>query len=363
MIDKLLDTIKRYKHLVNPVATTFLDATDVKAAPTGRFKLSDDPKTNLALWNSIFVGGTAFPLAYLVNSLANKHHEAKVEDKLDKALVDKLNAMRPRVVADPDLGDTSAFTDLPEKELEQLEELKAVLNKKSSGDDDENTFVDDVGDKVSDVFSDIGKNMLPIAAVPLSVLAGVALSNHVNRERIKKQLADRRVQLRNIQAKLDRKHLQSRGLIKSDEPIEKSASSKRDSEPRKDNSFWSLFFEAPLMTSGLLTAILSIGAYNILRDRDKNLAKLKYLKETQLGSNTLQDTPRIGVIDLPVKPEEVLAIPGDKKQETLIATSEVPKQLDNKTGNRPLLENTEVFEEIVPRRHSLENNKEKDAIF
>ena len=355
MIDKLIDTIKRYKHLVNPVATTFLDETDVKAAPVGRFKLSDDPKTNLALWNSIFVGGTALPLAYLVNSLSNKHHEAKVEDTLNKALVNKLNAMRPRVVADSDIGDVSAFTDLPKKELEQLEELKTTLNKKSSG----GTVVGDLEDKATDALSDIGKNMLPIAALPLSVLAGVALSNHVNRERIKKQLAERRVQLRNIQSKLDRKQLQSYGLIKSDEPIEKEASNKRDEEPRKDNSFWSVFFESPLMTTGLLTTILSIGAYNVLRDRDKNLAKLKYLKNTQMGSNTLQDTPRIGVIDLPVKPEEVLAVPGDKKQETLIEVLDAPKQLENKPSNLRLLDNRDIFEELSPRT----NIREKDAIF
>lgn len=369
MVNKFLDTIARYRHLFNPLATVKYDPKDVTSAPVGSLRLSDDPKRNLALWNAIFVGGATLPLMYLVNTLANKHHEAKIEDKLDKAMVNKLNAMRPRVVSDPNLKDISAYTDLPEKELKQLEELKDSLSKNASEKKDKKPtgVLDSAADMLSNLFTDLGNNLIPITTVPAAALLGIGLSNYVNKKRIKKSLAERNVQLENIQAILDRKQLQESGLVKRDAaPAEDYGNLKKNA-----NTFKNVFLDLPLITYALLAPTLGIGAFNLMRSKDKNIAKLDYLEKTHLGANTLQDTPRISVIDLPVDPSEILAVPGDARQETIIDKEDdeddkkdnknkKTKQLENKSGNRPLLENKELFEEMVPRSAK---SKEKDAIF
>lgn len=370
MVDKLLDTVTRYAHLVNPAATLVHTGEGVKAAPGGSLRLAKDPKTNMSLWNSIFVLGSLGPLAYLVNTLANKKHEAEVEDKLNKSLVDKLNALRPRLVADADLSRTGAFTELPKKELKQLEDIKEALNKSAaeSTEDSKDSEVgwfdslsNAIGDNLGDIASDTSKNILPFAAVPAAVLLGVGLSNYINDKRIKNKLKERRTQLRNIQAKIDRRALQLAGLVKPDteETITKEASKKEgtnkfsDVHKQRENILSNTFIDFPLLGWAILSGALGLGAFHLLRKKDDNLAKIKYLQKTQLGSNVLQDTPQISVLDLPATPNEILVVPGDKKQQTLLESKPETKAKEAVA----LLDNNELFQEINPKK------EEKDAIF
>ena len=62
--------------------------------------------------------------------------------------------------------------------------------------------------------------------------------------------------------------------------------------------------------------MLGGAAYNVLKDNDENIAKIKYLKRRQLGSNTGQSTPQISVLDLPVRTENILATPGLASSDT-----------------------------------------------
>lgn len=377
MIKKVFDKIARYKHLFNPAATLVYKGEsggihDRLAAPVGSWKLSDDPKTNLALWNAIFVGGATAPLAYLINTLANKKHEAEVDEKFDKALVDKLNALRPRLVSGNKLGDVSAFSDMPKQELKQLDALIEKIDKKASVEkkaEDKETLDDAISEKISTFLGDVAKSSLPFLAIPAAGLSAIGLSNYINKQRIKAKLNKERMAVRNIQSLLDRKHLQLAGLIKADQAkpeisdnIAKQAStesekSKKEKEPNKENSIYTYGISTPALAWSLVATALGLGYFSLLRKNDKNLGKIKHLKKVQLGSNVLQDTPKISVLDLPATTDEILAVPGDKQQRTLTeAETKQTKELPNKAP-KALLENKELFTEVLPAA------SKKDALF
>ena len=188
MIKDIFNTIATYKHLFNPLATLNYKGDSPYAAPVGKLRLAKENKTNLALWNALFVGGGLLPLAFLANTLANKKHESEVEDAMDNALLEKLNAQRPRLVAGSRVGDMSAFTKLPKKELQQLEELKNVLYKDASGDgkDDDGRY-DKIESTVNDVLHGVvgntAKDMLPLLTIPTATLSAIGLSNYIQKNR------------------------------------------------------------------------------------------------------------------------------------------------------------------------------------
>lgn len=351
ILEKFWDTTKRYSHLFNPLATLVYDPKDVRTAPTGNMRLAEDDKLNTALWNSIFVAGSWAPAAFLINAVANLKAKGEVEDAYKKSLVDKLNALRPRVVADPNLKDVSAYTNLPEKEYRELKDLQKLIGKRASV---EKRAEDTFQQMVSKAVDGFVANAMPLALGTTSVLASIGLSNYLAKKSLKKELGDRRVQLRNVQAALDREMLREADLIKtaSATGLDKKAeddilSRTKPAGPERSNFFEQVGLSLPVLGWTLLALSSGIGGYAILRKRDKNLAKLKMLREQILGSNDLKDTPKINVIDLPVKAEEILAVPGDKKQQTLIEESKPIA----------LLENKEILTEVLPK------DKKKDAIF
>lgn len=340
---ELVNELVRYPHLFNPAYAFSHKGQSLSSAPKGRLRLAKDDKLNLSLWNAIYAAAGLAPLAFIVNAISNKKAESAMEDASDKASVAKLNALRPRVVADASRHNTKSFTELPRKELKQLDSLTESLEKVSSegeNSDNDNDFwgIEDwAKENLSSFLSNVAKSSIPFVAAPTAVLGAIALSNKLNRDRIKNKLKDQRTQYRKIQAAIDRKALQEAGLIKS--AANRSAAdraNKKDEESAVSN----LLFDLPGMLAVLATATLGLGAFNTLRAKDKNLAKIKYFTKRQAGSNILQDTPNISILDIPANPDEILLVPGDKKQQT-IANSNKPVAL---------LENKELFSEVSPAR-------------
>lgn len=345
--------------MANPFHSLLRSGTSIFDAPSGSWALSKDPKTNMALWNAIYTSGPAFGLAYLINNLANQKAESEVEEAIDTQLIDKLQSLRPRLVADPNLADVSAYTELPKKELKRLEEIKAGLPKSAANNDDGAEDDQDFSERASDSTKELIKNSIlntiPLAAFGLAAAGGIALSNKNNKDRIAKNLQARRTQLRNIQALIDRQMLADRGLIKA-------AAKKEGDKTGSGVGVLDAFVGLPITAHMLLAAALGLGSYGILSDRDKNKATLKYLKKIQLGSNTLQDTPQLSVLDLPVSPDKILAVPGDKKQQTLIKAEISPT--DDGVIDVVPIENSGILEELKAASDSeIESRKKKDALF
>lgn len=359
-----------YLHLVNPLYTLANTGEHPKSTPAG-LELSSNPKLNLALWNALYVAGTFGPLAFLVNTIANRKNDAEVESKLDKALVSKVEAMRPRLVSDPNLLDTSSFTARPKEELEELEELKSSLSKKSSEKQQDKGLMDWLSEGFSDLVSSGAAAAIPLATLPLAAIGGINLATSMDKDRIKKRLRERRIQLRNIQAYVDHNQLRESGLIKSDsnnktiselnDHIDKNASvnkiafGKDQDKPDFDSDVSGpkqVFIDVPMLSLLFGSTLFGGALYNILKSNDENRAIVKYLKDRQLGSNTLQSTPQLNVEDLPVSAQDILATPGDKNEETAY--------------NDP----AEIVQEYSPKQrkndrtsNNKSKNSKKDAIF
>lgn len=342
-IGKILD----YKHLINPLATTFSSGREPGDAPRfGGWSLFKDPKTNMAAWNAIYNILPLFGIGFVINAIANRKAESEVEDKLDAGVIGKLQALRPRLISDPNLKDVTSYTSLPKKELEQLEAIKGELAKSASDEENADSWV---VQQLKALVKDGFKNAIPIAAAIAAASSGIALSNKLNRDRIKKQLSDRRIELSNIQALLDHKMLADAGLIDENKPT--GVISKTANGPIRT------LLDAPMLAHILLSTGLGIGTYKLMTSQDDNKKKIKSLKKIQLGSNVLQDTPQLSVLDLPVKPEQILAIPGDKKKETVIAAvkdklEEIAKGGEDIIDVSPI-EDSGILQEI----------KKKDALF
>ena len=328
-----LKTILNHARLVNPARTIFSAGSSVWDAPGGgdpnsKWRLAKSDKLNMALWNLIYSAPAAFGLAYLINNVANQRAENDVEKKLNRQLIDKVQATRPRLVADPNLADITSFTELPGEELRRIDAAREQaaeksgnrkkLTKKAAGNLDE-IATETVRDAVSDAFL----SALPLTGAALAAYGGISLSNHLNKERIKKELLARRMQLRNLQAKLDHDMLVSRGLIKGasetvdqakvDRMVAEAKASTNTNRLQGDrgstSSLWDMILRVPVLAHVLMATALVTGAYSLLRKGDKNEKRLKHLKDMQLGSNVLQDAPQLSVLDLPVKAEDILDVP------------------------------------------------------
>lgn len=355
-----------YLHLANPLYTLINSGEDVKDTPAG-YEFSDNPRLNLAIWNAIGVAGTALPVAYLINTLVNRKTDADVESKMNKSLVSKLEAQRPRLVADPNLLDTSSFTELPKAELKELEELKATLSK-SASDEDEEGFMDWMGDKIKGMLAEGIYAGIPMATLPAAAIAGITLATETDKKRIKKRLQNQRMQLRNIQAYVDKRQLEEAGLVKADkstesvkdlnDKMEKSASIHKAS-----NSLPQLLLsDVPMVALTGGSAILGGALYNVLKDKDENLAIIDYLKKRQLGSNVTQETPRLSVVDLPVDPRSILATPGDKNEE--LAYEDPADIITEYKGSKSDKKNAKGDERKKSDDDSKNSkNSKKDAIF
>ena len=125
----------------------------------------------------------------------------------------------------------------------------------------------------------------------------------------------------------------------------------------KESRLKQVFIDWSVMFQLLLGAATGIGAYQLMKNRDKNKAKIKYLNDKLVGSNQLAASPKLSIADLPVATSEILVTPGDPKQETLV---DDPKKQQYAKNSAPVdvidvkpIEDTGIFQEV----------KKKDALF
>lgn len=355
-----------YLHLANPLYTLVHTGEDVKDTPAG-LELAKNPRLNLALWNAIGVAGTVAPLAFLINTIVNRKHDSEVESKLNKSLVRKVEALRPRLVADPNLMDISSYTDRPKSELEELEKLKETLSKNAS--EERPGLFSWLGDKVLSMAAEGIYAGLPLAALPLAAVSGIGLATSIDRKRIKDRLKERRMQLRNIQAYVDRLQLEDAGLVKAEKRSDsiKELNNKMSKEASIDKESAEvsipqiMLSDVPMMALTGGSLLLGGSIFNILKDKDENVAILKYLKDRQLGSNITQGTPQIGIVDLPVDPRNILATPGDKNEE--LAYEDPAEIIEEYKESKKAGKGKGKGRESTESKNTKSKNSKKDAIF
>ena len=313
-----------YLKLLNPF-TTLAHTGEGDIAPSGKFALSRDPKTNLALWNTLGVSSWAIPLAIAANVASNRYWKKKIEEDRKKRTVSKLEALRPRLSPDDDLDDVSNILDTPEAENRIIEEIEKKANDGDSG-------LPLIGDAV-----DRGiKSALPILAAPTALALTTAILHKKQKEEYKKQLLKERLALRNMHDKIQHEILVENGLIKGAKA------------PEKENTLSSFLLDLPVVLSLGGAALAGAGTYHYLSKKDKNKAKIEFLRKKVLGSNTLQDTPQISLDSLPAVKEELIARTGDKNPTLLIAQSETLRPKADTPDER-------ILEEVVAAK--------KDALF
>ena len=345
-VNKVLNHVK----MVNPFHSLLRSGTSIFDAPGGSWKLSDDPKTNMALWNAIYTAGPAFGLAYLINNIANQRAESKIEDASEKRLIDKLQAMRPRLLETPKpIADDEGYEEVPTTELKRLSALKNSLQKSAKKDtEDDPDTLERAKHGTLDIMKGGIVGTLPIAVALAMAAGGVAASNKYNKERIKANLRTRRSQIRSIQALIDRERLIDKGLVKS--------AAKKDKDEGSDIGVLDAFVGLPAAAHTAIALSLGLGTYGILSAKDENKNLLKYLEKVQLGSNVLQDTPQLSVLDLPADPGQILAVPGDKKKETLLPTAATAANPSEIIDVEPI-DAADIITEVKA------DNKKKDALF
>ena len=346
-----------YPGLFNPASTffsTFGDKVDnLLNSPSGKLKLSKDPLFNHALWNTIYSSALFGGGALLLSLLANKQQEDTVRKAMKSGVSSRLEAIRPTLVADPDLKNLSAYTNLPEQDIKRVEKLLAKsddqIEKKAGDYDGQGTgtiVAKHLGDLLSNTAAKAVASALPLTATTLAVAGGIWGGNELIKKRLKAKLKRERINIKNAQAYIDRKILQEQGLIAPDKEEDSETLPKRADAPDTDRG-------------GLLTSILQMGpiwwllsglglggvSYAMAANRDKNLATVKQLSKMQFGKNELQSAPSISILDIPAKPEEMLKLPGDKKEETYASdrtTEHAKKALTKSLANKKPVEIIDV---------------------
>lgn len=312
-----------YLKLLNPF-TTLAHTGEGDIAPSGKFALSRDPKTNLMLWNALGVSSWAIPLAIAANAASHKYWKNQIEKDRKKRTVSKLEGLRPRLSPDADLDNLDNILNTPELENRAIEEIE----KKASDD----SSIPLLGDAISRG----AKAAVPIIAVPAALAATTAIMQKKQKEEYKRQLLRERLALRNMHDKIQHEILVENGLLKGAKA------------PEKENTLSSFLLDLPVVLTLGGGALAGAGAYHYLTKKDKNKAKIEYLRKKVLGSNTLQETPQISLDSLPVKKEELIARTGDKNPTLLLEHTETLTPVDKNPDER-------VLEEVVA--------KKRDALF
>ena len=351
--DKALSVLQRlslYPNLFNPVDSffsAFSPSGERKSkAPQGNLRLSKNDTINHALWNTIYSSALLGSGALLVSYLINKYHENKTRKAMKSGVTDRLEAVRPTLVADPNLEDISTYTSLPEKDQDRVQEL---LNKEAAG------AVGDIAEKTT-------ATVLPITAAALAIAGGIWGGNEIVKKKLKEKLKKERIDIRNAQAYIDRKILQEQGLILPDEKETEKLDKKAGLEDILTGA-------ASIPTSIWALSGLGLGGivYALSANRDKNLATVKQLNKMQFGKNELQTAPAISILDLPAKPEEMLRLPGDKKVDTY-SDKEEDKKEEKKEKTKALTNSdrkklAEIIDVVPIDSADIVRAVKKDALF
>lgn len=316
----MLDAIWKYKHLIDPSATIRYTGRS-GSAPSGKWALSDDPKTNMALWNTIGVSAAAIPATAALTLLANNYWDKWLRKKVTERSLSKINAMRPQMSPNDDLNYTYNITTKPRKELMRILERSDELTKTASDPSSESNTPTLVRNSLA--------GALPLVAAPVATYLTIRAVQDLHKRRLQKKLMEERTAIRNMQDKVDHEILAEQGIIKS---AGMSVDEAEDIWERhgKDKDKESLFTSALTFPGAAFLGLSTIGgliAYKKLSDYDKYKNRLRYLKDHILGANTLQDAPKISLAKFDKDTTSMSARPGDKVV-TAIAESTPTKSLE-----------------------------------
>lgn len=333
-----MPSIFHYKHLLNPLTTLIRSGDDPMDAPGGSLRLSDDNKTNLALWNTLGVASWSIPAALLITKLSKDYHNRKVRKSMGKSKKFRSDAIRPIISTTP--GDEDDVKALVEAKLEEA--INKEMEKRASED---KGVLDDILDFAGNAVKDAVVNPMPIVVPAGLSLVTAYLYNKMAEKRLKQQLLEERADIQKEQRAIDRATLKARGLIS--DTIDKKAS---DTDKDKVAEGVRSFLLSPISLAALLTLATGAVGYKYFSDTDENKNKLKVLRDVALGRGVLQDTPQLGLAELPVKAEEILAVPGSTSKKRLSIADPTTGEILDIAKDDPILE-------------EVEDNDKKDAIF
>lgn len=334
----MFELFYKYPHLLNPFYTLGSDGTSKDDAPNkdnGGISLSDNPRINLGLWNALASSSWLVPTTALLTYIVNRAADKRVKDKIDKTVGVQLQSLRPSISTTEQEGD-----DIRTISPEFLKLIKTKIRKSASlnkaADVEWRQVAGNIFSKMTAPLKRMGEALTeklegsavtPGAGIALSlgiplaaVLTAAHLSDKMAKNTIKDELNEESAKMRKAQARVDREMLKLQGLIRS-RGIAKEAKVNDIVEK------WLSPFTAAVM---LATGGLGLIGMHYLRENDPDLNKIKLLEKEIIGGNTLKETPRITLSELPVSLKDVLAVPGDKKQQTVKskATAQEPKKKD-----------------------------------
>lgn len=378
----LLDIIANYKHLANPFYSITHTPSNDSHAPGGKWALSDNKAVNLGIWNALGVASWALPTAALASYFTNKWWDRKMRKASKSARLSRLTAVTPRLTPDQDLSYIANVVEDPNREAELVDRLL----KKSNDPEDKS-----ISGSLKNWFSGVAAASLPIAAVPLSMLAAKIAVDKLYSKSMEDDLADERVKIRNLQNAIDYRTMVAQGLVKrptqylipgamSKKSSEDSNNYKRymskedaiaeidrrDSRNRDKRGILNHYFSWPVLTAILGGGSLAMLAFNYLRNHDTDAKVLDFVRKKSLGHNVMQTTPEIGLEQFGIPTDQIIARPGDKKEPVYIDANgedapktELEKRLLGYSNNDPDLKSE--LEELVVKGSGKDNKA--DALF
>lgn len=344
--------LTNYFTLANPLSSIFANTeADLNKAPTQSLRISDNPKLNYALWNTLGTMSWLVPLIGTSAYIANKRRHDRLKEKIDKGTVSHINSDFPILSPYSDLGSALLAKKRPKREVENINKASKNLPKQLSK---------EAGDP-----SDIGEivrrsiyGAIPILATPLAaILTTKGVQSHL-KDKYKKELEEETRKIQQIQDAVDMDTLKRLGYIVKDDskkaeeavPVKKleskemsnimeqlSAMPKAASKKEENRSVTedvksaatTLLANLPMAALLLFTGGTAIYGTDWLLKRQNDAKKLRFLEEKALGRNRALRGPEL-IVELPPGYKENL----NKKQSQIIPGIEAA----------PVVEDAEIVE-------------------
>ena len=379
----VLDLVTKYRHMGSPFYS-ILTTPDQAKVPEGKWALSKNKALNMGLWNAIGVASWLLPTSALAAYFTNKWWDKKMRDASKKSQLSRLAAVNPRLTPDNDLNYIANVVDDPNREAEAVERLLKQSN------EPESKPRQSVGKDLKDWFGGVVASSLPIAAVPLSMLAAKLAVDKIYSKSMESELEEDRVKIRNLQNAVDYRTMLVQGLVKPAVEKQQQAMAKRasgDEEPDltkmtpKEQAQWELdrrnkedegkrnavshILAWPILAAVLGSGTLGLLAFNYLRKRDKDTQTLEFIRKKSLGHNVMQTTPEIGLEQFGIPVDQIVARPGDKNQPGYNLINEAPATVEQKllAASSPNL--LEDLDEVTPTadKKKADSSNKSDALF